>query len=374
MRPSLALPLLAAGFGLLAPIGAAAPTQAAPAAVDSAQHREVDQREAKPRVSKVTSRKIVFSLSNSVDGLFETLAGCRATRRSHDVHATLVGPRRVVEGRAGSSRFNLLVHDAGTGGWFWNLRSVPGRDYATKMAQQGETSVVLDRLGYDRSVLRNGNRTCLDAQVAMVHQVVEHLRSGKYDLVGHPPSTGPRPAASGVVVHGHGTGALITQLAAARYDGINAVVLMSPSTLSPTRLAMDTLADQTATCLSGVGFAPFGATSSAFAKLLFASAGSDVRREASRLRNDTPCGDVSTLAPAVLIGRTEAGAINVPVLVLSGRRDARVAPMSPATARSTYSGSPKVSARIIAGAGSALPLERQAGQTRSAVLAWLRSL
>ncbi len=114
-----------------------------------------------------------------------------------------------------------------------------------------------------------------------------------------------------------------------------------------------------------MGFAPFGTTSSAFTRLLFASAGADVRRAAGRLRNDTPCGDVASLAPAVLIGRTEAASVDVPVLVLSGSRDARVAPMSAATARSTFSGSPAVTAKVIRGAGSALTLEKQAGQTRS---------
>ena len=74
----------------------------------------------------------------------------------------------------------MLVHDLGTGGWFWNLRTHPAYDCATRLAERGETSLVLDRLGYGASRLADGNATCLGAQVDMLHQVVQHLVSGQY--------------------------------------------------------------------------------------------------------------------------------------------------------------------------------------------------
>ncbi|MGA8256654.1 MAG: alpha/beta hydrolase [Nocardioides sp.] len=369
MHPRWLVALLATLIvGLVVPVGGA---HAVPTARGEADATRV---EAPRTASGVVSRGISFSLSNSVEGLFETLGGCAADRKFHDVRARLVGPRRVVEGRAGAIGVNLLVHDAGTGGWFWNLRSHSGHDYATQLARQGQTSVVLDRLGYDASPLRNGNRSCLDAQVAMVHQVVQNLRAGKYDLAGRPAGTGPRPAASHVVVHGHGTGALIAQLEAARNNDVDGLVLMSSSSTSPKQLAVATLREQAATCLGGADFAPFGATNQTFNRLMFASAANDVRRRAAQLRNPTPCGDVATVSSAVLIGRSEASAVDVPVLVLSGSRDARVSPMNRAQARSAFSGSPHVTARVFPGAGSALPLERQAPQVRATVLRWLHGL
>ncbi|WP_341926303.1 alpha/beta hydrolase [Nocardioides psychrotolerans] len=345
-------PLAAPATGAPAPAPVAAPT-ATPAAAD--------------RGTEVVSRTVSFNLTNTG----HSLLSCPADNKAYPVRARLVGPRQKVLGYVGSTRMNVLVHDAGTGGWFWSLRQHPAYDYATQLGRQGELSVVLDRLGYDKSPLANGRSTCLDAQAHMLHQVVQHLFSGIYDFTqgGFTP-----PHASSVVVHGHGTGGAIAQLEAARYDDVAGLVLMSWAGSNASQLAVDQARQQTSACLTGSGYAAYGASRAAFQRLLFASAPAAVRRTATAQRNATPCGDVTSLASTLLSSVLTAGQVEAPVLLMSGSKDARVRRDATQDTAASFRNSEKVTTRVIAGAGSALPLEKSAPRTRAAVLRWLRAL
>jgi hypothetical protein len=315
---------------------------------------------------RVASRAVTFSIDNVTGNQLSAL-GCAADRRTYTLRARLVGPAEVVNGYGGPETFHLLVHDAGTGGWFWHLRQRPAYDYATQLARRGETSVVLDRLGYDGSPLRDGDATCLAAQAQTVHQVVQHLYAGTYDYVR--PRGNTTPHAGHVVLHGHGTGATIARLEAAHWSDVQAVVLMSEPSTSPTTFALRALQAQAARCARGSGFAPFGASAAEYRRLLFASAPSTVQRAATRLRNPTPCGDVASVLGGVLDARRQT--LDVPALVLTGARDARG---TSGRAVVTATGGARVVRRTYAGAGSALPLERQAPAVRRDVLRFVRSL
>ncbi len=319
------------------------------------------------RGTVVTSRSVVFDLVNTS----ASPVRCQGDNQSYAVRGRLVGPRQDVLGHGGAIRVNVLVHDAGTGGWFWNLRKHPAYDYATQLARKGETSLVLDRLGYDRSPLPDGNDTCLDAQANMLHQVVQHLYSGRYDFTRGVTTT---PHASHVVVQGHGVGGAIAQLEAARFGDTDGLVLMSWAGANLSELALAQAEQQTSTCLKGADYAAYGASAKAYRRLLFASAPRAVQRSAVQRRNPTPCGDVRSLASTLLAASATAGQVEVPVLLLSGEKDARIRDGGTQDAASTFGSSEKVTSRTFAGAGSALPLERSALKTRVAVLRWLRSL
>ncbi len=316
---------------------------------------------AAPAGRQVVSREAVFELVNTNDSPVACLP--LPDGKEYEVRGRLVGPARAIAGESGPIRINVLVHDAGTGGWFFNLRDRPAYDYATQLAKQGQTSLVLDRLGYDRSPLRDGDATCLGAQVHMLHQVVQHLYAGRYDWNR---GGGTRPHASHVLVHGHGTGATIARLEAAEFSDVQGLVLMSPTSSNPSATALDVLRGQASTCLRGAGFAPYGATRRAFRRALFATAPAAVQRAAALRRNSTPCGDVASLAAAVLASGAED--VDVPVLVLQGGADAR---------RGGDGLEGTTSARLVrrtfADAGSALPLERSAPAVRRAVLRFLGS-
>ncbi len=353
LRRAVALISLAASA--LATTTVAVPSEAAPVASQAA------------RGDRVLSRQVTFDVSNT--NRTSTVCLPDADRREHVVRARLIGPAHVVRGRAGVETFHVLVHDAGTGGWFWTLQGRGVSDqqnYAAQLARRGETVVVLDRLGYDRSPLRNGDATCLGAQASMLSQVVQSLYAGTYTVRGTRADASP-PRASHVVLHGHGTGATVARLEAATYDDVQALVLMSPVTGNPSALALQTLRDQGLTCLRGASFAPYGGTDRAFRQLLFASATPTVQRLATRLRNSTPCGDVASLLSGVLAAQGQA--VDVPTLVLQGSADARRGGDGiTATSRT------RLVRRTFAGAGSALPLERQAPAVRRTVLRFVGSL
>jgi pimeloyl-ACP methyl ester carboxylesterase len=357
LLPALLLALVAAG--LVAP-ASAAPASAAPASAAPASATPAE------RGPRVITRGVVFDLINTSQALLR----CPSDNEPYRVRGRLVGPARDVLGRGGPMRVNVLVHDVGTGGWFWNLRRHPRYDYATHLARQGETTLVLDRLGYDASPLADGNATCLDAQAHMLHQVVQHLRSGRYDFT---KGRRPTPHASHVVVQGHGVGGAIAQLEAARFDDTDGLVLMSWAGTNVSDLALRQAQQQSRVCLQGRDYAPYGASAAQYRTLLFTTAPAAVQRTAVRLRNATPCGDVTSLGSVVLSSALTAGSVEVPVLLLSGSRDARMR-NQPAQAAATFAASEKVTTRILAGAGSSLPLERSAPRTRSLVLQWLRTL
>lgn len=319
--------------------------------------------DARPARPEVAQRAVVFTLTN----VNTTSVLCSADNRTHRVRARLVGPRKVVLGQARSGRINVLVHDAGTGAWFWNLRGNPAYDYATQLARKGETSLVLDRLGYDASPLADGTATCLGAQAHLLHQVVQHLYSGIYHYVAKPSKTPPH--AAHVVVQGHGTGAAIAQLEAATYDDTDGLVLMGWSPAPGSQAALSETARQLRVC-NDSDYAAYGADAAAFRKLLFVTAPAAVQRAAAQRRNPTPCGDVTSLGSALLTTSLDASKVEVPVLVMAGAEDARLRSGSTVD----YANSSGVTRRTVAGAGSALPLERSAAKTRASVLAWLHRL
>ena len=320
------------------------------------------------RAERVISRQVVFEVENTN----ATSALCLPDDQSYRVRAQLVGPRRAVLGRTGPLRINVLVHDLGTGSWFWHLPSHPAYDYATRLAERGETSLVVDRLGYGASPLADGNATCLGAQADMLHQVVQHARAAKYRFTDAPRTTAP--SAAHVVLHGHGLGAAIAQVEAATFDDVDGLVLMSWTDRGATSLATRTALEQTAACLSGDDYAPFAQTRTAFRRLLFASAPTAVQRSATSRRAEDPCGDARSLAQLVTASSLGAGEVEAPVLLLFGSEDAVNRPDARARQAESYTSSEKVTSRTLPGAGSALPLEKPAASTRAIVLRWLDRL
>lgn len=354
--------LLATAIGALLPLTLlpATPSSAAPSA--RAASNSTPQK-----APTIVRRDVSFLVDNTTTG---SGLPCSTDGRAYRVRGTLIGTNDQVNGYDGGTLTNVLVHDAGTGAWFWDLPEQRRYDYAGGLARAGQLVLVLDRLGYDASRLSDGRATCMGAQVSMLHQVIQKLYGGDYRYVSAKDGPNP-PAAQRIVVHGHGTGAAIAATEAGRYQDVNGVVLMSwARTASST--AQRELDRQQQQCGSR-DFASFGATRAAFARLLFASAPSAVRDAAERRRNGVPCGDVGTQQ---LLDGTSGSAtqrVTAPVLLLNGTRDARQAAGSIDAQTRAFPRSRGVSHRTFAGAGSALPLEAQAPQVRSTVVRWLRS-
>lgn len=317
------------------------------------------------RQNRVASSRVEFDLANTNNSLVACLP--LPDGREYPVQGRLVGPRSVISGRAAVVTINVLVHDAGTGGWFFHLRGNPTYDYATQLARRGHTSLVLDRLGYDSSRLGNGDATCLGAQVHMLHQVVQHLFGGRYDYLGARSQERPTPA-SHVVLQGHGTGATLVQLEAARFDDADGVVLMAPPTATASQLALDAAGAQQQSCTSA-DYAAYGRSAQEYRRLLFRTAPREVRAAAVRLRNPTPCGDVATLPGALASATLTEREVEKPVLLLQAGADARTSGGSAAVTSAA-----RITRKTVRGAGSALTLERSAPATQRIVARWLDRL
>jgi pimeloyl-ACP methyl ester carboxylesterase len=311
---------------------------------------------------RIESRGVVFEVENAN----ATSVLCLPDDRSYELRGRMIGSTEDLDGLGGSTRVNVLVHDIGTGAWFWNLRGKPSYDYATRLAEQGETVLVLDRLGYGASPLEDGNATCLGAQADMLHQVVQHLTSGRWDYTD--PADGSAFSAAHVVTHGHGVGAAIAQLEASEFDDVSGLVLMSWADTGATSLAAHYALRQGRACL-GDDYAPFAATRADFRHIMFSSAPAAVQRAAAQRRSDDPCGDVASLAGLAVGSGSGAGRVDAPVLLLYGAKDKLVRPSARATQADAYP--TRTTMKVFARTGSALPLERSAPQVRAAVLRWL---
>lgn len=307
---------------------------------------------------RIDARGVVFDVSN----INETSVACTPDGQQYRLRGRLVGPTQDLDGVGGSMRVNVLVHDLGTGGWFWNLRSHPAYDYATKLAEAGETTLLLDRLGYGASRLPDGNATCLGAQANILHQVVQHLISGQYRYTN--PDHGTTPAASHVVTQGLGVGAAIAQVEAGTFDDVDGLVLMSWTDRGATSLATQAAAQQSRDC-AGTDYAP----RPTIRKLMFTTAPASVQRAVAHRQDDDPCGDVGSLSPLVFASNFEADQVDAPVLLLYGGKDRLNRESARDAQASSYS--TEVTTRTFPGAGFALPLERSAGTVRAAVLRWL---
>lgn len=356
---TVALGVVLAGTLTALPVLSALPSPLAPALLPTA-HAETSS------AGDVVTRDVVFDIENTN----ATPVACAPDNKSYELHAQLVGPRREVLG-ANVPRLNLLVHDLATGSWFWHLRRHPAYDYAGQLAAAGETSLVVDRLGYGASRLPEGRATCLGAQADMLHQVVQHLRSGRYRFADSVRAT---PAAHHVVVHGHSVGAAIAQVEAATFDDVDGLVLMSWTDSGASARAVDEASRQSATCLRGEDYVRSGDSRKDYRTLLFVTAPAAVQRAALDHRDVDPCGDALSLGQMVTTSTLTARDVEAPVLLLFGGKDALNRDGAAAQQRQSYSSSVAVSSHTVRGAGSALPLERSAPRTRARVLDWLSRL
>src|SRR5205814_5434408 len=109
------------------------------------------------------------------------------------------------------------------GEWNWDLKGVPGYDYAAEMAKQGHVSLTLDELGYGASGHpANGNETCEGAEADITHQIIQKLRHGLYTLGEY-----PGIEFSKVVLAGHDVGGAVAEIEAYSYAVIDGLSLIS---------------------------------------------------------------------------------------------------------------------------------------------------
>src|SRR5205823_4663713 len=130
-------------------------------------------------------------------------------------------PAALASGKARSITVYLFGYEAGE--WNWDLKGVPGYDYAAELAKQGRVSLTLDELGYGASGHpANGNETCEGAEADITHQIIQKLRHREYTLGEY-----PAIAFSKVALTGHDVGGAVAEIEAYSYKDIDGLSLVS---------------------------------------------------------------------------------------------------------------------------------------------------
>jgi dienelactone hydrolase len=314
-------------------------------------------------------------LSFTVRNVNRSRLACDSDGGTLTVVGRLVAPRSLLGRR--DPPVTLYLHEYGWGRFFWSFPRA-GHDYARAMAMHGHASVVVDRLGYDESTHPAGSGTCLGSQADVAHQLVGALREGSYRATGARPYRFAR-----VAVGGHSAGGAIAEIAAHSFGGIDALVLFAYADSGFTNRSVQEASEQGLTCTTGGeaaepggpgGYAFFAQTPDEWKSFMFTSAEQAVADQAAAMRNRDPCGDATSLTPAVISNNLNVPRIEAPVLLLYGTSDAIYEqPAAGEQQRRLFSGSKDVTLRFFGGTGHALTLERSAPSVRQTASEWLRA-
>lgn len=320
---------------------------------------------------------VVVPVSFEVENVNHSALDCESDGEPYVIKGELVGPADVLARPPEDAVATLYLHEFSFGRFFWRFDAVPGYDFATAMARAGHTSVVIDRLGYDASGHPRGTATCLGAQADVTAQVVRSLKDGEYTIRGGgSPFAFPR-----IVLAGHSVGGGVAELAAHSFDdlGVAGLALLAWADQGYSARSVQQSLAQASDCSNGgepaepggpPEYAYFGRTEADFQGNMFTDADPDVVATATSMRNRDPCGDNATLPRMFALNAASVGALEVPVLLLSGDRDPVFAPGAFDVQAGLYSSSPSVTTQSF-DAAHALPLERVAPQVQEAVAAWL---
>src|SRR5438477_2176498 len=240
---------------------------------------------------------------------------------TYTIRGHITGPQAALaSGKASSITMYLSGYESAE--WTWDLKGVPGYDYATEVARQGQVSLTLDELGYGASGHpANGNETCQGAEADMIHQLVQKLRKGEYTL---PDS--PTIKFSKVVLAGHDVGGEVAEIEAYSYFDIDGLILVTfaEQGFTPYIIERSTIAAFDTCTESASGYVHF-ISDQEFRTLLFYNAYPRVIEAADALRNPNPCGVIRSNPPAILVNnRGHVAQIEVPVLIVFGNNDTLV--------------------------------------------------
>jgi pimeloyl-ACP methyl ester carboxylesterase len=338
---------------------------------------------------------------------------------THTIEGYLVGPLSALQTSGGT--VTVYLHGWGHGRWIWtfdypNPYDRSSLNFANEMAKLGQTSLVLDRLGYGDNPLADGNYSCLPRQANIAYQVVHHLRAGTYQSPSPPEWTPPK--FSRVALAGLSAGAAITEMEAYSFGEVDAIALfswsddvMSQGTLpvldafNPTMVVECLTGGNRTSNAPGPNYAYFGRPSVAsgtldgtadspplagFWEINFSSfSNNNVVNAAFTNQHLDPCGDVYSALNTFALNTDQVKNISVPVLLMYGANDQTfwmtrhqyvsangttvMLPAAPDAQRALFRGSKDVTlVTPLPKSGHLLPLEPSAPLFRSTLANWLR--
>lgn len=303
---------------------------------------------------------------------------CASDGKAYTVRGHLVRPSTATSGTGMTGPVTLYLHGLGLGEVFWDFQAVSGYDYAAAQAAAGQTSVVIDRLGYGASDKPAGPEICIGSQADIAHQMVTDLRDGSYELgAGNSANAFPQ-----VVLAGHSLGGAIAQAEAYSFGDIDGLIVMSYTDQGISALTKADTASWTTMCANGgmhvtgqtgpTGYAPFAPPSLA-GQTFFSNADPAVENAILGMGVRDPCGDQTSFMSSVATDMVHLGDITVPILFVIGDKDALFPPPADNAQILRYTGSPSVTSVRIPGASHALTLVPGRQLVQTTVLHWLRN-
>jgi pimeloyl-ACP methyl ester carboxylesterase len=269
----------------------------------------------------------------------------------------------------------LYLHEFSYGQFFWDWPE-ERYDYGRALARAGHASVAIDRLGYDASSKPPGNAVCLGSQADVAHQVIGALRSGGYSATGSTPARFSR-----VALGGHSVGGAVAEIEAYSFGDADALLLYAQADQGFTPSVTLASARQGLACGSGGqpaegggpgGYEYFSQSDAEFRYYQFRTAETRIADVVTAKRNPDPCGDVTSLAPAIAADQANAGSIKAPVLLVYGTGDpAYDQPKAGEDQRNLFTGSKDVTLRFLEGQAHGLVFEAKGPELRALAADWL---
>jgi pimeloyl-ACP methyl ester carboxylesterase len=273
-----------------------------------------------PTPTQAAPRLVDIPVEFTVRNVNRTAVPCGADGGSYTVRGHLTGPVSALRPDTGAA-VALYLHGLEVGEWFWRFPA-HGYNHALEMARLGHVSLTIDRLGYPSSGQPPGLETCVGSQADAAHQIIQQLRQGSYQ-------GSLTPAFARVATVGHSLGGAIAEVEAYTFRDVDGVVTLSYADTGLSLSALTTPAHWTAPCALGTSTSPKGAAGYAYftANLadyqaqFLSNTPASLLPEAVANRNINPCGDMMSLAPAIVQNLLRISSIKVPVLIVTGTED-----------------------------------------------------
>jgi pimeloyl-ACP methyl ester carboxylesterase len=302
---------------------------------------------------------------------------CLSDGRRYTIRGHITAPAAALR-RSPASPITVYLYGYEGGEWNWDLKAMPGYDYAAKMAKLGHVSLTLDELGYGASGRpQDGNLTCQGALADIAHQIIGKLRSGDYSLRGR---RGIRFRT--VVLAGHDVGGQVAEIEAYSYHDINGLILATwaDQGFTPWIIQRSAIAANdwcTTSPLQGSPDSPTSyvhfASAQEFRTLLFQNADPRVIAATTTLRNPNPCGIMRSGPIAVQFDPVKTQSVTAPLLDIYGAEDTLVWSHAGEAQQQDNFGSKDKTTIFIPNAGHFPMFERSAPQFRAEIATWLDS-
>jgi pimeloyl-ACP methyl ester carboxylesterase len=317
-----------------------------------------------------------LSVSFPVRNANTSRVACPSDAARYTVRGRLVAPSAALAS-AGPHGVTVYVHGFNFGGVStFDFRALPAYDFAAKMAGLGQTSLVIDRLGFDSSGLPPGPKTCVGSAADVLHQIITAIRRGSYRLGGR-----RAPRFSRVVVAGHDLGGEIAEVEAYSYRDLNGLIVLDFADAGLTPTLAQWSVQGAADCSEGGkparpggpgGYFDLGPPTAQLKRLAFVNANPALVTRLVKYRRRNPCGDLGSALPGFSADMTHLGELKVPVLIAAGDRDVAFSSAGVLRQRAFFTGSKDVTLAILANTGHFPMFERTAPRFRGIVSAWLR--